>query len=382
MSSVRASTRGHGRIFQRPGSAFWWCSFYLNGKEHRESTGQTDEQKAQAYLKRRLKEAGAASLGLATFVSNQQRQLTVGELLDALVADLKLRGKHSPQVASHLKPVRARFGDHRAVAVTAEMVDAYIQDQLAHGGRKPKEGSRKGAKPATVNRSTQLLAQAFRLAIERQHLSNAPAIRRLPEENVRQGFFTEQEFRGVIENLPGYLKDFALFGYLTGWRKGEIASLRWQDVDGDVIRLLPENSKNGEGLTVPLVGELADLMERRKAARRVKTPTGFGLAALVFHHGGRPIVDLRKSWATATKLAGVPGRLLHDLRRCAVRNLVRAGVPQDVARSITGHKTASVFSRYNIVAEDQKREALLRTQAYLTSVQQRVLSLPPAAGVR
>jgi len=87
---------------------------------------------------------------------------------------------------------------------------------------------------------TQLLKQAYRLAG-----SPAPRIRRLPEKrNERQGFFSESEIRNVIKNLPAALQDFTLFGCLTGMRKGEIASLAWEDVDGDCIRLRAENAKN------------------------------------------------------------------------------------------------------------------------------------------
>jgi integrase len=89
------------------------------------------------------------------------------------------------------------------------------------------------------------------------------------------------------------------------------------------------------------------------------------LSEFVFHRNGKRIHSIRKAWSTACKFANVPGRLFHDLRRCAVRNMVRAGVSTDVARSISGHKTASIFSRYNIVAEGQKRDALDRTQGYL-----------------
>jgi integrase len=96
----------------------------------------------------------------------------------------------------------------------------------------------KGTAEATINRGTQLLSQGFKLAIERRYFSTAPRIRHLSEKgNARQGFFSDTEFRSVASNLPDYLHDFTRFGYLTGWRKGEIASLRWEDVDDDIITL-------------------------------------------------------------------------------------------------------------------------------------------------
>lgn len=78
----------------------------------------------------------------------------------------------------------------------------------------------------------------------------------------------------------------------------------------------------------------------------------------MFHRDGKRIKDLRCAWRTASKAAGVPGKLLHDFRRTAARNLIRAGVTEPVAMRITGHKTASVFRRYNITTDDDVREGL------------------------
>jgi len=348
--------RGDGRIYQRPGSPFFWCAYYLDGKQYRESTEETDEQKARKFLRNKLKEVGAAQIGKGAFIGPQQRRITVNELLDALETAYRIDGKDSPQFKSHLKAIRVHFGAWRAVNVTSDAIDDFIEARLEDE-----------YKPASINRGLQFLGQSFKLAIRSTppKLSTAPYIRHLDESgNVRQGFFGVLEFRAVESNLPVYLKDFARFAFLTGWRRGEIASLRWEDCDGDVIQLRGENAKNGQGRSVALDGELAELIDRRQKARATKTKSGVVLASLIFHHGGNPIVDFRKAWASACKLAGCPGRLFHDLRRSAVRNMTRAGVSQTVAMAISGHKTDSMFRRYNITSTADLRDAMQRTEVY------------------
>jgi len=112
-----------GRIFSRKGSSFLWCAYYLRGREYRESTHETDPQKAEKFLKRRLKAVGADQIGAAPFIGPHQERVRISELLDALQADYQLREKDSPQFRSSLKYVRLAFGDWRAVEVTAERVD-------------------------------------------------------------------------------------------------------------------------------------------------------------------------------------------------------------------------------------------------------------------
>jgi len=377
-----------GRIFARKGSSFLWCAYSLRGTEYRESTHETDPKKAEKFLKHRLKQVGADQIGAQQFITPSHEKVRVSELLDALADDYQLRGKASAQFRSSLKYVREAFGHWRALVLTAEKVDDYIKEQLEANW-----------KPATINRRTQLLKQAYKLAIERKHLSKAPVIRHLSEEgNTRQGFFSEADFRGVLKNLPEYLQDFCLFGYLVGWRKNECATLDWEDVDGDTIRLKGINSKNGKPRMIVLTGELVELRERRKAARAVKTASGsVMLSALVFHREGQPIGDIRKAWQTACVAAGVGkfvcrqceqpatghkceacgddvryvGRIFHDLRRTAVRNMVRAGVREKAAMSISGHRTRSIFDRYNIVSEDDLRDAMEKTQAHLKAAHQK-----------
>jgi integrase len=112
---------------------------------------------------------------------------------------------------------------------------------------------------------------------------------------------------------------------------------------------------------IALEGDLWLLVERRKAERLYRNT----LSEFVFHYRGKQLRTFPKSWKAACTAANCPGRKFHDLRRTAVRNMIRAGVPQVVAMAISGHKTASVFNRYNIVNEGDLRAAQTKLQAHL-----------------
>jgi integrase len=387
--------RGNGRVFRR--GEIFWISYCLRGREHRESSKTatnpgTDLKAAERMLKSRLKEVHADEIGARRFTSPAASRLTISELCDSLKADFTLRGKASPQNLCNLAKVSAAFGDTRALELTPETIDRYIEERLADGDA-----------PATINRVLQLLHQSFALAIRRGHLNRAPHIRRLSEAgNARQGFVTEAEVSSLIEHLPADLRDFTRFAFITGMRRGEIISLKWNDVHGDVLTLRGENSKNGQARTIPLVGELAALIERRRLASRVEVGATTEMVPFVFAREGEAVGRFYKAWASACVAArlGVMvcpkcqaegtertcetcktttrfrGRLFHDLRRSAVRAMTQAGVPQAVAMKISGHKTASMFQRYNIVATDDLRVALTRTEEYrATEAKRKIASI-------
>jgi integrase len=353
--------RGDGRIFQRNG--IYWCAYYVNGTEHRESTKKIDEREAQKYLAKVIKQVHADQIGARTFVSPKSCRMKIRELVAALRLDYEHSGKLSPQNASELRRIDKDFGDTRAIQLPAERVQRYVHGRLVEG-----------AKPATVNRLLTFLIRVYSLAVENRHLSeqDVPRIKLLQKvHNTRKGFCNRPEFDAIHSHLPVDLKDFALFGFLTGWRKGEISSLTWQNVHDGTIRLDDEDSKNGEGRSLVTAGELAQLMERRQAARMA----GNVLSSFVFHRNGGPVKRFQKAWASACRKAGCPERLFHDLRRSAVRNLIRSGVPQFVAMSISGHKTVSMFKRYAITSEDDLKAAMEAVARYNQQQVSNVLSI-------
>jgi len=132
-------------------------------------------------------------------------------------------------------------------------------------------------------------------------------VRALTENNTRQDFYERPDLEAVTAALPAYLRDFTRFAYLTGWRKGEIISLKWTDVDRDAgpIRLRREAAKTGRGRTVMLEGDLAELTDRRWQARLLEKNGDVRVAALVFHRDVGPVGDSRKripDWAEKAKV--------------------------------------------------------------------------------
>jgi integrase len=341
--------RGKGSLVRYEGVANWTACFYANGKEHRESTGTSDVKRARAWLKAKLDEVGADRRGLTTFVAADAKRVTVAALLDEWTADIELRGLKSAKSAEyHSRAGRAHFGTWRAVEVTAESVDAWVTKLRAAG-----------LAPATCNRRVQMLASAFKLGLSRKRITAVPSFRKLSEAgNARQGFFEADEVDRVIAELPEHLQDLTRFAYLTSWRKAEACGLRWEWVDlaGGTITL--PTTKNGKRRSLALGGAVLEILKRREADRLVERDGEPVVSDYVFHWHGQRVIDFKRAWRTAVKAAGLPPKMFHDLRRSGIRNMIRRGVPETVAMSISGHRTRSTFDRYSITNGADQRKAM------------------------
>jgi integrase len=174
----------------------------------------------------------------------------------------------------------------------------------------------------------------------------------LKENNVRTGFFEVDDYKALMAQAAEHIRPILAFACETGWRKSEILSLKWHQVDlrAKTVRLDHGQTKNHEGRLICLSDELYSLLQDLFTKRTLGCDH-------VFQNQGKPIKDIRRGFDSANKRAKLGKRLFHDFRRTAIRNMVRNGIPEQVAMKISGHKTRSVFERYNIVSEDDLREA-------------------------
>ena len=221
---------------------------------------------------------------------------------------------------------------------------------------------RQGAQAATINRETSALSRMFQLAIRRGLLERMPLFpKRLEENPPRDGFFEHAEYLKLRAHAPASYRDVLDFAYYSGWRRNEILHLTWDEVDlaGGVIRLTPRRSKTKTGRVLPISEPFRNVLKRRLRRRDKQDPQ-------VFRRDGVPVRQWRTALRDACRKAKVPHRLLHDCRRTAARNLIRAGVPERVAMLLTGQKTRAVFDRHNIVNERELLTAGERLAAYVT----------------
>ena len=368
-------------VYKRGGT--YWFTFIFDSRRIQKSTKQGSRKAAidieSAYRTALAK--GEVGIG-----PKKRERRTVGQLLDEVSVHYEASGKLSPQNRSLIKRAKEDVGSKLATELTAEDVAKYVE-------RRKKQGCAN----ASVNRVLEVIRRAYNLAS-----ITPPKIQKLSEkDNVRRGFLNEAQLDATISYLPANLRDFVRFAGATGMRKGEASKLTWKMVDGDELRIPKEICKNREDRLLPLEGEIKDIIERRRQEMLHDEGDIRVVCEYIFHRNGDPVAELRKSWQSAAIRAGLgimvckkcgsegpekscrncktpckyKGKLFHDLRRSAVRNMVKAGTNTQVAKQWSGHKTDSMFQRYNIVTTDDMREALKKTEAYRKEQREKVVAI-------
>jgi len=338
-------SRGNGRIYRRPGSRNWWLDYSHAGTQHRESSHTTDRQVALNLLSERVPARRKGTL------TGHPDKLTFADLRAGLDAQYRAKANRSwPRAVQAFTHLEAYFSaTSRALAITKSRVAQYVAQRLATG-----------AKQATVAYEVAILNAAFAVAVENGALAMAPRFKRPAVSNARQGFLERADMAALLMELPEPERAIVEFLHGSGWRVSEAHGLVWAMIEWD--------DQAPEGAPEPVPGPHACIRlprELTKAKRTRQFPFAAcpPLVALllarwrvrdglhVFHTGGQPITSLRAVWTHATKRAGLAGKLIHDLRRTAARDFLRAGVSQPVVKQLVGWASDQMFARYAIVVE-------------------------------
>lgn len=353
-------------IYTRNNSPILWIKWYRDGKPHRESTGSTKITVARAKLAQRL-----ADVSRGAPVTPKFDRLKFDEAAEDVVNDYKVNGRKSldgleRRLRLHVLPF---FGGRRAASIGPSDIRAYIAKRQAdvreisekrRGKVVVRAAEQRHYSNAEINRELAIVKRVFSLAVQSGKMMHRPHVTMLKERAPRSGFFEQHHFDAILRALPEGLRPMIEFAYITGWRiPSEVLILQWRQVDfaAGEVRLDAGTTKNGDGRVFPMTTRLRALLaEQRERTQSWNRERG-RICPWVFHRQGEPIRSFRKAFMTACEAAGCPGKIPHDFRRTAARNLSLSGVSEAVAMKLTGHKTRSIYDRYNIVNSADLRTA-------------------------
>ena len=418
----RARRRGTGSIWKPKDSPFFYISWYENGVQKTRSSKSIQRSVAQAQLNDVL-------VRVRQGISARVDQVRFAELAGDLLAEYRAEDRatvHDAMIrlSLHLCPffdctvveprrqakqmrLEARAALERALEESGgdctssavrlarvALAEAKKKEMAtprtisfnggvracrisnADAARYTEHRRAQGASDSTIGNELNLLKKLLRVAYENDKLARVPHISTPPEGQPRRGFIEHEQFRTLLLALPEYLRPLISVAFFTGMRKGELLDLTWDRVcfaPHPHLRLEAEHTKTNRGRLVPLGGEALELLRMQKQLRDSR----YSDCPFVFFRAAnrnerrkpawRQVQDFRRAWLKATEAVGLPELLVHDLRRSAVRNLIRSGVSPTVAQAISGHRSADVFRRYNVTSEADLHAAAKKLEAYLTA---------------
>jgi len=320
----------------------YWIEYYFNGQRKRERIGpnkKAAEQRLRTVLKDRTEERHIDK--------DPAARLSLGELCKWYLDLPEVKAKDSygrdKHFIAHLKRL---LGEGIKIKdLTPGKMESYQKQRLSEPSPVHPE---KTVTPCEVNKEVTALKVIFNRAVRHRKLNLNPIahVKRLPENNIRQRVLTHDEFTALLDASEPHLKPIIQMAYHMGMRKDEIIRLTWPEVDlkKGFIRLPAERTKTDSPRIIPLHPEVKTTLE--------KLPRGLHTDRVFLRHG-QPFNEIKHSFQAACHRAGIEDFTFHDLRHCALNNLRKAGNDFFQIMAMSGHKTISVFKRYNLVTEEE-----------------------------
>jgi len=328
-------------VYKQKGSNYYWIRYTdLDGKLRRESTKTTKLKEAIARLEERR-------VLIRKGQEPEPVKKTPNHTFSFLVAEYL---KHCQKEKSFNKSKRyilqelvTLFGNLPIKSITTMSIEHYQAELLA-----------KGKKPATVNKYITVLKACLNKGYN-WDITPEETIKRIKKvkkfsEAKRLRYLSINECKALIEHCQGVTRDIVITALNTGMRKGEILNLKWDNIDLIHGFILLNITKNGEKREIPINQTLKDLF--------TNMPSRFRGGYVFCDAEGKPYQDIKRSFNTACRKAGIKDFHFHDLRHTFASHLVMAGVDITTVSKLLGHKSLTMTLRYSHLAPEHLTKAV------------------------
>jgi integrase len=335
----------------KKGDLMWKADFYLRQPDGVEKRVIKRGIPTQEMAKLLVSKASIDAFEGRWFDRPKARTLTVRAAWEAFEPVCKRDNRSWKTTEARARRVVEHLGNRRAETLTLRDVDAFRERRARDKGRKKDRPA-----VATVNREVSVLRQILTYAVKCGDLDRNPlsGVAMLDEDNIRDVVVSEAEFKTLVDAAEAPLKPILVTAYDTGMRKREVLDLRWNQVDlkDGTIRLAASDTKTKQPRIIVLTS-------RVKAALQALPRSTSGYV-FVNPEKNKPWNHIQKVFDRAKAEAKLEKIWFHDLRRSFVTNARRRGIPESVVMKMSGHRTREVFTRYNIIEEEDIRVAAVR----------------------
>ena len=331
-------------LYRRHDSPVWWVSLTVNGKRYRKSTETEDKDFARRILK--SIEGKVAEGKWFPDIETKQAEYTFQELAERYSVWAEGRQKAYARWKSYIiKQLTGRYGNMILSRFNTHMLEQFQTERL-----------KKGNKPATVNRLIAVISHMFTKAVDwnmmDKEIVTAIRVKMLPENNKRLRYLSQEECTALVNACDVHLRPIVIAALNTGCRKSEILGLRWDaHIDLKHGFILLDKTKNGERREIPINATLKTVFQG--LTRRLDVPYVFFDSST-----GKPYKDVKRSFFSACRKAGIRDFRFHDLRHTFASQLVMAGVDLTTVRELLGHKDIKMTLRYAHLAPSHKVKAV------------------------